>query len=265
MGELELSFLGICMHVGEATGLPLGVRHRVVLVDASRGTVTNKGELPPHQSSLSYSPNRVVDPSELASAKGFLMPLRGWRLTVPNADDTFHVSLDNVPKLTDFDPAMKLRYDLLAAGPPEQAAFFVDINHGHIRPHTFAEVVDPGTYTSWRVHTHGAPVLRFEGRNGDSFEMVFPDDSAGTDHFPYGIHGPLVLANETLDATDSELDFMLHYLAAQGGIPLSFAAPLPKAMTAKPRQARPIAKRGLASRLPADFGLSGSCSNSQYP
>ena len=245
MGELEISFLGICMHLGSRVSLPPGVRHRVVLVDAATETDTTAwGDLPPHQSFVAYNPGAAVEPFDF----GLLMPLAGWRLTVPNADDTFDVAIDGVPSLREFDPSMQLRDDLLADGPPAKAAFFVDINQGHVRSHKFP-VEDPGTYSSWKVKTKGAPIVRLEGRNGDAFEMVFPMESAGKDHYPFGIPGPLILGNTTLNATDNENDFVLHYLAAQGGIP-SHLERFPHA----PKKASP-----------AFFGLTASCSNSQYP
>lgn len=264
MGHLEMSFIGICLNVTKEAKLPKHVGHRVVLVDASKDTRTKKwGDLPAHVSMLLYSAATVdwndtsaLTPLEgfLPALSGFMMPLDGWRLTVPNAKGELRVEIGGIPKLTTYDPQMKIRPDLLADGPPSRAACFVDIKNGHVGTETFQKAGGSGVYTSWKVETEGPPRLRLQGRDGGDLTMNFAMASDGVDHFPFGIPGAFVLANTTLNATDKENDFVLHYLANDTGIPDKFAKPFP--------HGEPTDKAMMPAAV---FGMTSSCSNSQYP
>lgn len=255
MGRLVMSFRGLCMHLHhDKVTLPDGVKHRVVAVDADHTTPTvNWGILPPHRSVAEAASGAVV----ALAAGGIpleeeLVRMTGAHLSVVNsigADTIEFIGL--VPKLTHFKKDTKLRSDILENQDiPTSADCYVDMRHGVVIGGLFAL---GGHYTTWIVDTDGDPVVRYaRKRDGDLHVSVVilpstPDQMTLSD----GVPGSIVLANGTLDKSDESNDFVLHYLARVGGIPQSFDNPFPGEQ--KPK-------------LPtSDFGMTTSCSNSQYP
>jgi hypothetical protein len=268
MGQLVMSFLGICLHVRKEAGLPPGVGHRVVAVDASQpGKDVWKGHIvPPHYCYLDAS--EPVGKALEDAGIGLFEHLKGWRMSVANAlplrvDLTVPPvppsrdarpqggNLDGVPRLENYSAGMKLRPDLLRDGAPEKAAFFVDISAGIIVAEAFPQ---GGVYSTWMVETDGDPELLFTRRKGKSLTVTIPSTPPGA-HFPpnfwFGaIPGSLALHNSTFDTEDKQYDFVLHYLARDGGIPTDLRQPFP----------------GEDNDVIARYiGTSTSCSNSQYP
>lgn len=252
MGSLVMSFLGICMNVTK--GLPAGVKHRVVALDLSEWTQTQKyGALPPHHCYVEFHDLLAKVGTKASWSR---MMFDGWHLTVANATGSFSIDLDvhptppapfltKVPSLTEYAPDMNIRLDLLQEGPPDQAASFVDISHGSVTAHIFPE---GGVYTTWAVETEGDPELVLTPRAGRAIRVIVPSTPEGA-HLPSGTPGSLAFQNSTTDAEDKKYDFVLHYLAAVGGIPPDLGH-FPQDPSAIPKP---------------DFGLTTSCSNSQYP
>ena len=236
MGQLVMSFMGICLHLSEE--LPEDVRHRVVAIDASQGwTHTEWDELPPHVCFLEFFP-----PSRRAT-----LSLNGWRLTVANAiGSEATVDLRDVPRLTEYAKTMEIRPDLLEAGPPSRAACYVDVQHGTVVSHKFPE---GGVYTTWTVETDGDPELFLRSQTGEELRITVPSTPPGA-HFPNGALGSVVFHNSTTDESHKKYDFALHYLAAKGGIPKHFDRMFP------------ITDKAIDE---GTVGLTTSCSNSTYP
>ncbi len=276
MGQLVMSFRGICMHVTDAKYLPDGVLYRVVTVDANHGFQRQGLDLPAHHCYLEVSSDISAalqraglsfDPT-LGSGGG--MPFDGYRLTVVNAtlSQGLKVDLDvastslvdpplkTVPSLTQFVPGMTLLPSITTeTGAPSQADCYVDINLGTITASLFPITTSPpsggGLYTTWTVQTDGDPILQLMTRDGKTLtvegtegaSLSTPPGLTLSDDVP----GSIVLHNSTKDLSDKALDFALYYLAGTGGIP----DPLPP-------------------NLPGEKSLAyvdttPSCSNSRYP
>ncbi|HJW94689.1 MAG TPA: hypothetical protein VJ901_13805 [Thermoanaerobaculia bacterium] len=260
MGQLVMSFLGICLHVNKNAGLPAGVGHRIIAVDASNPPRDHWGQQPPHYCHFAAAPAVREALEEGGMPVG--APIGGWRMTLANAaplrvdlnvpppppipQASQGPTLDVVPRLETYSPGMKLRHDLLLAGPPARAAFFVDISTGGISANRFEE---GGVYTTWSVETDGDPQLLFESREGQSMTIAIPSTPMSA-RLDFGVPGSLVLSNSPLDSGDDTFDFVLHYLAREGGIPPGLVGHFPGD------------PNGPQS---SDIGMSTSCSNSQYP
>lgn len=271
MGQLVMSFIGICMHVTKDAGLPDDVGHRVVAVNISSETKTTHWcDLPAHICYLQF-----LCPPTRSQIAGFQpstarMLLNGWNLQVSNAVGPFSVDfnvpnppreaeLKCVPSLKTYDPSMKIRCDLLESGVPTRAACYVDINHGKISARRFAL---GGIYTTWCVDTDGEPELLLTPRASDPqiqmsspLRLMIPSTPPGA-HFGNDVPGSLALHNSTTDASDKPYDFVLHYVAAAGGIPDSFAVPIPS-------DNGPKTSDDVVTTLFVD--MTTSCSNSHYP
>lgn len=258
MGRLVMSFVGICLHVSRSAE---GAGHRVIAVHATEQVTTQWGTLPAHDCHLQLLGGPVTSPIAGRTPPLFRSTLVGWRLRVANAYGPLCVNIDGieplpwdfpnpvatletVPHLTTYDPKMTIRPDLLHEQVPLRAAAFVDIEHGDVRAHRFRE---GGVYTTWTVETDGEPELILKSRAGDVVRMTLPSTPEGA-HFPDGVPGTAALHNSTLNQCDKQYDFMLHYLAAEGGIPDHFAVMPP-----------------LDPPPTADISMTTSCSNSQYP
>jgi|GEM_PF-1143742 len=277
MGQLVMSFRGLCIHVTEASFLPEGVQHRVVAVDANNGFRSQRQglDLPAHHCYLEVSSDISAalqhaglsfDPT-LGSAGG--MPFDGYRLTVVNATASqgLNVDLDvhsvvdlplkTVPSLKKFVPNMALLPSITTeTGAPSQADCYVDINLGIITASLFPITTNPisggGLYTTWTVQTDGDPKLQLMTRDG---KTLLVEETAGVPlSTPPGltlsddVQGSIVLHNSTTDMSDKAHDFALYYLAGTGGIP----DPLPQNL---PGEGSPFA---MVDTTP-------SCSNSRYP
>jgi hypothetical protein len=262
MGQLVMSFIGICMHVTKDAGLPDDVSHRVVVVDISSETKTHRwGDLPAHTCYLQFLPPKPITGCQPSTAR---MLLDGWNLRICNAVGphvTFDFNVPNppreaelkcVPSLKTYDPKMTIRPDLLEPGVPTRAACYVDINHGKISARRFAL---GGIYTTWCVDTDGEPELLLTPRGSDPqmserLRLTIPSTRPGA-HFAHDVPGSLALHNSTTDATDKTNDFVLHYVSASSGIPDS----------------RDSFPHGFPNDGPqtSDMDMSTSCSNSHYP
>jgi len=183
------------------------------------------------------------------------MPLR-VDLTVPPVPKRREArphggNFNAVPRLETYAPGMRLRSDLLRDGAPAQAAFFVDISAGTVVAEKFS---NGGVYATWMVETDGDPELVFTRHKGKSRTVTIPSTPPGA-HLPpsvwFGdaVPGSLALHNSTFDQEDKQYDFVLHYLARDGGIPTDLRQPFP----------------GEDVIDVTDIGTSTSCSNSQYP
>mgnify|MGYP001792180599 FL=1 len=254
MGQLVMSFRGLCIHVKKGPSLTAtNVEHRVVVVDASQGKPqTAWPPLPPHFCFIE------TDLVLLHALQGAGLPqfLNGWNLQVTNAiGPALDVKLEFAPRLTDYSPHMVLRKDLGEEnGAPTKAACFVDMQFGTVRDYRYGvpegvkgvEIVEGGVYTTWTVETESDPQLQFVSRDGTAVNITIPSTPHGMVQ-SNGVPGSLVLHNSTTDLTDKNFDFVLNYLASEGGIPntlLPFPGQDPQ---------------------PEDVATGTSCSNSQYP
>lgn len=269
MGQLVMSFLGICLHVRKEAGLPSGVGHRVVAVDASQAKkdVWKDIPLPPHYCFLEASGS--VSDLLVAARIPVGEHLKGWRMSLTNpmplrVDLTVPPvppprllrpqggNLDAVPRLETYSPGMTLRPDLLRDGAPTQAAFFVDISAGTVVAEKFPK---GGVYATWMVETDGDPELQFTPRKGKPRTVRIPSTPPGahlgpSPWFGDAVPGSLALLNSTFAKEDKQYDFVLHYLAREGGIPDDLKEPFPGEDI---------------DGIDPDIGMSTSCSNSQYP
>lgn len=278
MGQLVMSFRGLCIHVTSAPFLPDGVRHRVVAIDANDGFQRQGLALPPHHcylevsSDISAALQRAGLSFDSTLGSGGGMAFDGYRLTVVNATASqgLNVDLDvvstsvvdlpltTVPSLKQFVQDMVLLPSITTeTGAPSQADCYVDINLGTITASPFPITTKPiagggGLYTTWTVQTDGDPILQLMTRDGKTLTV---EGTAGASlSTPPGVtlsddvQGSIVLHNSTTDLSDKALDFALYYVAGTGGIP----NPLPL-------------------HLPGEGSLfeyvdtTPSCSNSRYP
>ena len=256
MGQLVMSFRGINMHVNKCSGvLPADVQHRVVSVNAAMGLrVKDWGDVPAHYCFLEGAPE-VLDAltaAGLPPEKGYV-PLAGWHVQLLNpAGRKADVRLERVPAMKTFLHDMTLKPGIgNELELPGWAACFVDIGSGTVtteRFHTGA------IYTTWTVETEGDPMLQFTYAAPDATPVPVPVQLRSTPplaKLAHGVPGDIVLHNGTSDQTDKKFDFVLHFLANEGGIPT---------------------KQQLDQMFPVDPGphvafidLTTSCSNSQYP
>jgi hypothetical protein len=253
MGHLVMSFRGLCIHVKEGSWLTAtNVGHRVVGIDASKGTRKTKWwpAIPAH---FCYIEADATFLKGLEDA-GFPKGLEGWNLTVPNAmpnaiGPKLDVRLYDAPHLKAFSPGMVLRPDLGEEnGAPTKAAFFVDMQFGTVQESRF-KLPDGklgGIHTSWTVETDGDPQLHFVARDRTKVKVAIPSTRNGETQ-SNGVPGSFVLHNSTTDLSDKSFDFVLNYLARDGGIPDTLLEPFP----------------GQVDVAYVDMGT--SCSNSQYP
>jgi len=250
MGQLVMSFRGLCLHVNDGNGmLPDGVRHRIIAVNATQGANSQFGPLPAHHCFLKANQG-TIDALSAALVPKFL---DGWNVQVANAlGPPVVVSIPNLPRLSTFSPDMSLWPDLRHAGAPApDACCFVDIAMGKIEDHQFQVegIDDPGFYSTWTVDTDGEPQLIFQPRHGSPISVTVPSTPEGeTLRDENGVPGSIVLHNSTTTDVDSANDFALYYLARQGGIPSKFSRLLPGQTFANPA-----------------IDMTTSCSNSQYP
>lgn len=254
MGRLVMSFRGICIHLHhDKVQLPDGVMHRVVAVNAELGAQTLFfGNPPPHfsvlvaeqqvESSLRENGVRTVEDLRLLS---------GVHLSVVNSiGDPTAQFIHDVPKLTHYKEDTQLRPDIFSdLDVPTRADCYIDMKHGTVLSGRFAE---GGVYTTWIVETDGDPQLRFAWNEGEQLVVSTPTvpstpDGMMLDHVP----GSIVVVNSTIDGQDKQNDFVLHYLARVGGIPVFFDRPFPDEQPVDP--------------IGGFFAMTSSCSNSQYP
>lgn len=286
MGQLVMSFRGLWIHVN-----PSSHGYNVSAVNASKGAAyTPQGsveiQLPAHFFSIEAIPE-VVDLLKSAGFSELLLSNMGvgWTLTVQNATGDFTVNLtgpgnDPVPSLTTYDPGMQLN-------PVEDWACVVGISNGSITTGMFSPVgSNPGggLYTTWTVQTPEGedPVLAFTPPDNSTPVVVRIPSTTGGPQLSNDVPGSLVLHNSTTitpeDEPDTSFDFALYYLAAEGGIPATFAVPLPGSPTLLPmprlggtslsqinKWIEEMRVWLLENLLFWGMDLTTSCSNSQWP
>jgi hypothetical protein len=254
MGQLVMSFRGLCIHVKKGPSLTASnVGHRVVAIDASQGR-PQTGSWPPLPAHFCFIEADLGLLDRLQN-EGLPQFLDGWNLQVTNATGpALDVLLDKAPRLSDFSPGMILRKDLGEEnGAPTRAACFVDMQFGTVRDDRFL-IPEPvpglvgGVYTVWRVETNGDPELQFVSRDGKVVNITIPSTPAGAIQ-SNDVPGSLVLHNSTTDMSDKNFDFVLNYLAREGGIPNTLLHPFPG------EDPQPLNALGMGT----------SCSNSAYP
>jgi hypothetical protein len=250
MGQLVMSFRGLCIHVNKGPWLTAAnVEHRVVAIDASQGTPQT--EWPPLPAHFCFI---EADLGLLHALQGAGLPqfLDGWNLQVTNATGpALDVRLEDAPRLTQFSPDMVLRKDLGEEnGAPTKAACFVDMQFGTVRDSRFV-ITDlvGGVYVVWTVETNGDPELQFVSRDGKVVTITIPSTPDGAIQ-SNNVPGSFVLHNSTTDLTDKNFDFVLNYLASEDGIPNTLVQPFP-GQDPQPQD--------------VDVDTGTSCSNSQYP
>ena len=253
-GTLVMSFRGLCIHVNRDSGiLPAAVGHRIVAVNAANGALMKVAGLPV----LLPAHHCFIEADQATTNAlwnaGVPRMLDGWNVQVGNALDTppVMVSLGDVPKLSTYSPGMTLWPDLGNSGAPAQdACCFVDIQAGSVVASKFdvPGLIDAGFYSTWTIATKGEPQLNLVSRDGTAISVTVPSTPSGAT-LSNGVPGSFVLHNSTTSNDDSQYDFGLYYLARQGGIPISFAGPLP-------------GENGSPGQF---FDMTTSCSNSQFP
>lgn len=200
--EVTIEFRGICTHFFNTVP---GIPHRVVLPQADAfllGSIDVGGHrtrysLPPH---LCHVHTPGATPINGPGIVGGLI-IAGVRLQIANAIRSENIVTEGIgiPSLSDF--AFNYRYsdDVVLGG---RARCYFDLSHG-----TFG-VGDEGQdlHGVAVVTTDGPPRLRIERfAGGPSLEV------------PVGPR--LIVGNTSLSCKDASLDFLLHLLTAEGGIP----------------------------------------------
>lgn len=265
MGQLVMSFRGLCMHLTYVSGLlPGGVAHRVIAADASHGanpTLVVKGAftqvaLPAHHCFL-QADQPTLDALRI---HGVPTNLDGWRISLTNGVGSFAPpSIQDIPGLRSLRPDLQLVEGVSKSGAPEPGiCCFVDLEQGRIEENQYQDVLNPGYFTTWTVSTDGDPKLLFLHRDGTSIPVTVPSTPPGQT-FKNGVLGSMVLHNSTTSEQDKDLDFALQFLVAQGGIPPEFSEPLPGS---EPDTSGPVTD---PIHIYVAFDMTPSCSNSQFP
>lgn len=292
MGQLVMSFRGLWIHVNPNATLEdpaPWLIDSVRAVNASTGAnYTPQGsvemQLPAHFFSIEAIPTVVGLLTNAGLPESLLSNMGvGWTLSVQNATGDFTVNLtgpgnDPVPALTTYDPDMQLN-------PVEDWACVVGIRNGSITTGKFSPLgSNPGggLYTTWTVQTNDEPVLVFTQPGEPTPVLVrIPSTPVGT-RLSNNVPGSLVLHNSpgisAEDEPDTSFDFALYYLAAEGGIPATFAVPLPGSPTLSPMPRLGGASLSQINKWIDEMkvwllehivfqgmDLTSSCSNSQYP
>jgi len=242
MGQLVMSFRGLWIHVNPNATLenpaPWSVDNACAVNASNGANYTPQGSfpvvLPPHFFSIQATP--IVADRLIGAGLNIGNMGSGWTVRVANATGDAPVSVNltttdppqETPHLTTFDPPMQL------APVTEWAAAIVEISRGSVQATLFEPSPRnggrPGIYTTWTVETDGDPRLVFTPPAGASLEPVSVSIPSTPTDPPLleGVPGSLVLHNSTeSSAPDSPWDFALYYLAAVGGIPETFATPVP--------------------------------------
>jgi hypothetical protein len=277
MGEVVITFVGICTHVGKVRLTPppdaftLDIRSpepvpgsftRVVVPDASLGCRLLGQEIPPHDALLRIPRQFVASTSEVLHGleEVELDPAaRTWRMKgvqLYAAEATANLSLstdhyENLPGLTSVAGVLSLELDprVVLHG---RASAVVDLYAG-----TRDAYCDPiggeavvGTFT---VQTKSQRLVVVRMRDGKSGFIELQDDAAGV--------SPRVFVMNTGGGdTDKSVDFLLHYYVTTW-TPDDLPAPQGRPCTGV-RHANEVEVQ-LHRDLPA--GLTFGCSNSNYP
>jgi hypothetical protein len=203
--EVTIEFRGICTHFSNTVP---GIAHRVVLPQADGvllglidvgGQLTPYG-LPPHACYIySCSPNAVpIDGPGIVL--GWIVA--GVRLQIANAirsENIDHLGLGRIPRLREF--AFNYRYsnDVVLGG---RARCYFDLSHGSVGVGEQGKALHGVAV----VATDGPPCLRIE-------------PFAGGPPLEVRVGPRLIVGNSSLCCKDASLDFLLHLLTAEGGIP----------------------------------------------
>jgi hypothetical protein len=271
MGELTITFSGICGHY---TGVVPGVPHRVVMPDASGvhfGMVSTPGGnaglpmaycLLPHQ--VIWMTGPVDNPDQRPN---FLAPSR---LRVVNAVDSkmdyMSSYCETVPRISDYVPRFNYSRDVVLGG---RAAAYFDIFGGTVTALTSCKGVVTVLIT---METEGAPVLGV---------TPFALDGSSVKEQSITLESnELTIANSDIETQneDKTFDFLLHYLAAEEGLPLVLRQATPGMGDVPKGQSwhdMADALRGLAcvvehhgpggSESTPPRVMNASCSDSRYP
>ena len=288
MAELKITFKGICGHY---TGVVPGVPHRVVMPDASGvhfGTVICPTENGGMEMTYCLLPHQVMwwTGHDEAPDKGdyVLVPSR-LRIVNAVADRklTYESSYVSVSRISDFVPRFNYSRDVVLGG---HAAAYFDVFGGTVRAHTDKNRMITVEIT---METDGPPVLGVTpfALNGHPDECgVYKNIGVPELEIPLE-NTRLSVANSDIDARDEDktFDFLLHYLAAEDGIPALLQKATPGlGHHAKSQSSRDMAAalRGLAEVVekhgPGGAGSTGevkadvlprvmnaSCSDTRYP
>lgn len=261
--EVTIEFRGICTHFFNTVP---GIPHRVVLPRADgvhRGFIAVDGRvtpygLPPHLCYV-YSPGAVIDGPGIVL--GFIVA--GVRLQIANAIRSENVASDVVlPRLREFASNYRYSDDVVLGG---RARCYFDLPRGTVAVGAEGQALRGIAVVS----THGHPRLAIEPFGGGPPLEV-----------PIGSR--LIVGNSSLSCKDASLDFLLHLLTAEGGIPEKLPRePFgfdPTTAVASPERLLPCFRELLDLGYPghltksaeelfpvADYETDPSCSNSQWP
>ncbi|MEA2571173.1 MAG: hypothetical protein QOI24_3174 [Acidobacteriota bacterium] len=217
--RLTITFKGICGHYRNVVP---GVPHRVVLPDASqvRMGLISIGNGPPsayyllpHYVVLTTG-DRSVTVSGIADG-GYVYS--SVRLQVLNALDqvlSYDASYYQTCPIEDYVPRFEYSHEVVLGG---RAAAYFDVHGGVVKSFGGDGVAG---YTTIEIQTDGPPML---GLTPFGTETL----SATTVRLP--IENTLSVGNVDYDPDheDGPFDFLLHYLAAERGIPQILSAPTP--------------------------------------
>ena len=275
MGELTIDFRGLTTHF---LNVVPGVPHRAILPDASSvrfgfTTLPTQGDpipwvLTPHISFLqidSGNPDDLTVPHAMKS--GWIYS--GVHLQLANASPNQGLAYDDdyferIKSASGFVENYKFSNDVVHGG---RAASYFDLDSGHVS----VWMEGASVHTRVKVHTEGAPALRV---------TPFPAGRARTAStlLTFADKATLQVANLGLGCGDTHLDYLLHFLTAEGGIPQHLlVAPVgyqPAAADVDPLECvRELLATGYPDPQRTDVralvggvvGHDASCSDSKYP
>ncbi len=262
--EVKIEFRGICTHFFNAVP---GVPHRVVLPQADAflfGSIDVGGHrtrycLPPHLCHVHTPGATPIDGPGIV--RGLIVA--GVRLQIANAIRS-HDIVDNgiaLPRVREFASNYRYSDDVVVGG---RARCYFDLSRGTVGVGEEGKALHGVAV----VPTDGPPRLRIERFAGGPAVEV-----------PVGSR--LIVGNTSVSCKDASLDFLLHLLTAQGGIPEElprepFGFDPATAVASRERLidrfgelldlGYPHEPRKSAEELfSADYETDASCSNSQWP
>jgi hypothetical protein len=251
---VTVHFIGICTNISKSRLPELPAAHRIVLVNASKGsrdTVYAQHPIGPHTASIAFDGRTP-------------MPLKGCTLTLthgaagmrgaPQLAPDFH----RLPNLTAlFDGAERGRQlsvpsrEVVIEGKPDRAACYFDVQIGTLT----AQTNELGSISTTLTAT--GPHFLLEARPFEGGSL------------PEGLHETTVLTEDTTivigntDTADkSPVDFILHYLTAQDPPvhpPIPDMSGLAFVVSDKPERV------DFPDRFPPRNTVGAGCSNSNYP
>ncbi len=257
MGQIIVTFLGICVHVERKNVPGLPCKHRVIMLANPEGAVLHGKRVLPHIPTLRVPGLvEIASPCVESTEDAGAYKLQGLTLTVSNTSDPYKLgpTFDEVPHLTPSGGRLLMDPEVILEESLPAVAYF-DIDNGTLTACNATMGGAIGTHLT--VETIGDPVLHlrcFQG--GHDTPVTLPT------------HARVIILNTAIHEGDDDDDFLLSYEVC-AGIPDNPVRPQPQTLPScfpRTRSLRHTVNRILRRSfhdVPDDFGP--GCSNSNYP